>query len=152
MEDAKASLRIFERLSEIGVHLSIDDFGTGYSSLSYLRKLPASQLKIDRSFVQDVDKEEDARAIVRAVIKLAHALGLEVVAEGVETDAQQGMLMRLGCDEMQGFLFAKPMPARNLRLWASGDDLPANRPSFHPSVFDQDEPGEGSAKPPAKPH
>lgn len=152
MEDAKASLRIFERLSEIGVHLSIDDFGTGYSSLSYLRKLPASQLKIDRSFVQDVDKEEDARAIVRAVIKLAHALGLEVVAEGVETDAQQGMLMRLGCDEMQGFLFAKPMPARNLRLWAAGDDLPANRPSFHPSVFDQDEPGEGSAKPPAKPH
>lgn len=139
MEDAKASLRIFERLSQIGVHLSIDDFGTGYSSLSYLRKLPATQLKIDRSFVQDVDKEEDAKAIVRAVIKLAHALGLTVVAEGVETEAQQGILMRLGCDELQGFLFAKPMPAKNLFLWASGDELPAKRPSFHPSVFNKDD-------------
>lgn len=139
MEDAKASLRIFERLSQLGVHLSIDDFGTGYSSLSYLRKLPATQLKIDRSFVQDVDKEEDAKAIVRAVIKLAHALALTVVAEGVETEAQQGILMRLGCDELQGFLFAKPMPAKNLFLWASGDELPARRPSFHPSVFDKDD-------------
>lgn len=142
MEDAKASLRIFERLSQIGVHLSIDDFGTGYSSLSYLRKLPATQLKIDRSFVQDVDKEEDAKAIVRAVIKLAHALGLSVVAEGVETEAQQGILMRLGCDELQGFLFAKPMPSKNLFLWASGDELPANRPTFHPSVFNKDDDGE----------
>jgi diguanylate cyclase (GGDEF)-like protein len=149
MEDAQASLRIFERMAQIRVLLSIDDFGTGYSSLSYLRKLPASQLKIDRSFVQDVDKEEDARAIVRAVIKLSHALGLEVVAEGVETEAQQGILMRMGCDQMQGFLYAKPMPARNLLLWASGDDLPAHKPSFHPSQFNADDPDQTSPGPAA---
>ncbi|MFT3859167.1 MAG: bifunctional diguanylate cyclase/phosphodiesterase [Aquabacterium sp.] len=134
MEDAQASLRIFERIAQTRVSLSIDDFGTGYSSLSYLRKLPASQLKIDRSFVQDMDKEEDARAIVRAVIKLAHALGLEVVAEGVETEAQQDILVRMGCDQLQGFYFAKPMPADQLFAWATGDDLPANRPYFRQHV------------------
>ena len=139
MEDAKASLRIFDRLAQIGVHLSIDDFGTGYSSLSYLRKLPATQLKIDRSFVQDVDKDEDAKAIVRAVIKLAHALGLSVVAEGVETLAQQDILMRLACDEMQGYLFARPMPAAQLFLWATGDENPSRQSGFHPSVFNQDD-------------
>jgi diguanylate cyclase (GGDEF)-like protein len=143
MEDAQASLRIFERLADIDVSLSIDDFGTGYSSLSYLRKLPASQLKIDRSFVQDVDREEDAKAIVRAVIKLSHALGLEVVAEGVETEAQQSILMRMGCDQLQGFLFAKPMPAKNLKLWVQGDDLPAHKASFRPSQFNRDDADEG---------
>ena len=117
MEDAQACLRLFERLAEVGVRLSIDDFGTGYSSLSYLRKLPASELKIDRSFVQDVDREPDAEAIVSAVIKLAHALGLSVVAEGVETQAQQRILQAMGCDELQGFLFARPMPAHALQAW-----------------------------------
>lgn len=144
MEDAKASLRLFEQLTQIGVQLSIDDFGTGYSSLSELRKLPVRQLKIDRSFVQNIDKEDDARAIARAVIKLAHALGLQVVAEGVETEAQQGLLMRWGCDQMQGYLFARPMPAANLRLWVAGDEVPARRASFRASLFnqgsDQDEP------------
>lgn len=118
MEDVQASMRIFERLARIRVSLSIDDFGTGYSSLSYLRKLPATQLKIDRSFVQDLGGEEDARAIVKAVIKLAHALGLEVVAEGVETRDQHDILTELGCDQLQGYLFARPMPAEHLQLWA----------------------------------
>jgi len=139
MEDAQASLRIFERIAQTRVSLSIDDFGTGYSSLSYLRKLPASQLKIDRSFVQDVEKDEDAKAIVRAVIKLAHALSLEVVAEGVETEAQQDILVRMGCDQLQGYLFARPMPARNLYAWATGDDLPANKPYFKEARFNLDE-------------
>jgi diguanylate cyclase (GGDEF)-like protein len=140
MEDPKASLRIFERLADIGVQLSIDDFGTGYSSLSYLRKLPARQLKIDRSFIQDLDKEEDARAIVRAVVKLAHALGLAVVAEGVETEAQRGILRRLGCDEMQGYLFARPMPAAKLSEWADGEaDKGAPKPGFSQSQFNADE-------------
>lgn len=139
MEDAKSSLRVFERLSQLGVSLSIDDLGTGYSSLSYLRKLPLSQLKIDRSFVQGVDKEEDAKAIVRAVIKLAHALGLEVVAEGVETEAQQRMLMRLGCDQMQGYFLARPMPADHVQQWLTGDELPARRSSFQASEFKRDE-------------
>jgi diguanylate cyclase (GGDEF)-like protein len=138
MEDAQASMRIFDQLAQAKVSLSIDDFGTGYSSLSYLRKLPASQLKIDRSFVQDVDREEDAKAIVKAVIKLSHALGLEVVAEGVETVAQQDILKHMGCDQMQGYLFAKPMPARHLQLWALGDEVPANSPSFRDSLFNPD--------------
>jgi diguanylate cyclase len=139
MEDPQASLRVFERLSQLGVSLSIDDFGTGYSSLSYLRRLPARQLKIDRSFVQDVDSQSDARAIVRAVIKLAHALGLKVVAEGVETVAQQDMLKRMGCDQLQGFLFAKPMPARHLQLWVMGDEVPAKREEFLDSQFERDD-------------
>lgn len=139
MEDAQASLRIFERIAETRVSLSIDDFGTGYSSLSYLRKLPATELKIDRSFVQDMDKEEDAKAIVRAVIKLAHALNMSVVAEGVETEAQQDILVRMGCDQLQGFLYAKPMPARNLYAWMTSDDLPANKPYFKQSHFNEDD-------------
>jgi diguanylate cyclase len=121
MEDTRATQQTFRRLGELGAHLSIDDFGTGYSSLAYLRKLPASELKIDRSFVQDVEHSADARAVVDAVLKLAHALGLKVVAEGVENPRQQQILVELGCDELQGFLFAKPMTARALLLWAIGD-------------------------------
>ena len=112
MEDIKGTQRAFEGLQDIGVYLSIDDFGTGYSSLSYLRKLRVQQLKIDRSFVNDLETSADARAVVDAVIRLAHALGLRVVGEGVETQAQCDVLLQLGCDELQGYFFAKPMPAR----------------------------------------
>ncbi len=133
MEDTQVTQRTFTRLGEAGIHLSIDDFGTGYSSLAYLRKLPASELKIDRSFVTDLAGNADARAIVDAVIKLAHAIGLKVVAEGVETEAQRDALLELGCDEFQGYLFAKPMSARALLLWAV-DDQPA-RSAFRSSLF-----------------
>ena len=118
MEDAEGTLKAFEALSDIGVQLSIDDFGTGYSSLSYLRQLQVGELKIDRSFVQDLESSADARAIVEAVIRLAHALGLQVVAEGVETAAQQDVLTRLQCDDLQGYLFAKPMSAEHVAAWA----------------------------------
>ena len=121
MEDTGATQETFRRLGEMGTHLSIDDFGTGYSSLSYLRQLPAEELKIDASFVKDVDSSADARAVVDAVVRLAHALGLKVVAEGVETLRQQKILVELGCDELQGYLFAKPMSARALLLWAMDD-------------------------------
>ena len=121
MEDTRATQTTFKRLGDAGVHLSIDDFGTGYSSLSYLRKLPAEELKIDRSFVMDIESSPDARAVVDAVIHLAHALGLKVVAEGVETESQRDVLIKMGCDELQGYLFAKPMSARALLLWASDD-------------------------------
>jgi diguanylate cyclase (GGDEF)-like protein len=134
MDDTRATLKVIERLAAAGVHLSIDDFGTGYSSLSYLRQLPAGELKIDRSFVLDLETSADARAIVDAVIKLAQALGLKVVAEGVETEEQQKILRQLGCDELQGFLFAKPMSAKALALWAMEDEGP--RPLvFRPSLF-----------------
>ena len=133
MEDTAATQETFRRLGELGAHLSIDDFGTGYSSLSYLRQLPAEELKIDASFVKDVDHSADARAVVDAVVKLAHALGLKVVAEGVENPRQQKVLVELGCDELQGFLFAKPMSARALLLWAM-DDRAASA-AFSDSLF-----------------
>lgn len=116
MDNVQASLKVFERLAAIGVQLSIDDFGTGYSSLSYLSKLPASQLKIDRSFVMELEDSHHAQAIVEAVVRLAHALRLKVVAEGVETETQHQALLALGCDELQGFLFARPMPPEELSI------------------------------------
>ncbi len=148
MEDTQETMRAFDQLAAAGVSLSIDDFGTGYSSLSYLRKLPAQQLKIDQSFVQDLGTSPDALAVVDAVIKLAHALGLRVVAEGVETARQRDILLGLQCDELQGYLFAKPMAARMLTLWAMGDsgsghlsaeaDGPG-RDDFRPSLYVEDE-------------
>ncbi|MCW5658535.1 MAG: EAL domain-containing protein [Burkholderiaceae bacterium] len=115
MDDLEATRRAFEKLVHSGVQLSIDDFGTGHSSLAYLRSLPATQLKIDRSFVQDIGGESGA--IVDAVVRLAHALGLRVVAEGVETEDQRDRLLALGCDELQGFLFARPMAPDALAQW-----------------------------------
>ena len=139
MENTAVSLRVFEQLAAIGVGVSIDDFGTGYSSLSYLRRLPATELKIDRSFVQDLDKSRDARAMVEAVVRLSHALDLKVVAEGVETPGQQQILQELGCDELQGFLFARPMPPGDMLALALASRAPADRPArFAPTglVFD----------------
>ncbi len=133
MEDIKATQRAFEGLERIGVYLSIDDFGTGYSSLSYLRQLPARQLKIDRSFVNDLATSADARAVVDAVVRLAHALGLKVVAEGVETCEQRDILIGLGCDELQGFFFARPMPAATLLAWTTGSK-PADAADFSHSI------------------
>ena len=134
MEDAQNTMKIFESLAAVGVHISIDDFGTGYSSLAYLRKLPAEELKIDRSFVLDLESSADARAVVDAVVKLAQALGLKVVAEGVETEAQNQILRSLGCDELQGFLFAKPMSAKALAVWAMDDEGPRTM-AFRASLF-----------------
>ena len=137
MEDIKATQRAFDGLSRIGVFLSIDDFGTGYSSLSYLRQLPAKQLKIDRSFVKDLETSPDARAIVDAVVRLAHALGLRVVAEGVETAGQRDVLLALGCDELQGYFFARPMPAATLLEWTRGNK-PDDSADFSPSIMSAD--------------
>lgn len=124
MTHIDTTLRVFAELSHLGTELSIDDFGTGYSSLSYLRRLPASQLKIDRSFVKDLDSSADARAIVEAVVRLAHALGLAVVAEGVETAAQREQLRSLLCDELQGYLFSRPVPAATISTWLQGGQWP----------------------------
>ncbi|MBA3589237.1 EAL domain-containing protein, partial [Methylibium sp.] len=134
MDDLKATQRTFDGLVRIGVFLSIDDFGTGYSSLSHLRQLPARQLKIDRSFVSDIETSNDARAIVSAVIQLAHALGLGVVGEGVENEGQRDILIELGCDELQGFFFARPMSADTLVAWTEGRK-PAGAADFSASVL-----------------
>ncbi len=133
MQDTRTAHETFRQLGAMGVHVSIDDFGTGYSSLAYLRRLPAEELKIDRAFVTDLGHSEDARAVVNAVVQLAHALGLKVVAEGVETPRQRDILVELGCDELQGFLFAKPMPARLLLMWAMSDR--ASPKAFRGSLF-----------------
>ncbi|MET3512438.1 diguanylate cyclase (GGDEF)-like protein [Pseudacidovorax sp. 1753] len=135
MEDVTATQRVFDGLSRIGVFLAIDDFGTGYSSLSYLRQLPARQLKIDRSFVSDLETSADARAVVDAVVRLSHALGLRVVAEGVETAGQRDILLGMGCDELQGFFFARPMPADQLLAWSLGRRPADTHGDFSPSVL-----------------
>jgi len=111
MSDADASMTVLQKLSDMGVDLSIDDFGTGYSSLMYLKRLPANELKIDRGFVRDLEHDSDDAAIVSAIVALGQALGLRIVAEGVETDVQQSFLTRLGCDSLQGYLLGHPMPA-----------------------------------------
>jgi EAL domain-containing protein (putative c-di-GMP-specific phosphodiesterase class I) len=108
---------ILYELVERGVRLSLDDFGTGYSSLSYLQQLPVSELKIDRSFVARLDDEDagHARALVASIVALARSLGLDLVAEGIETEAQLAELAALGCRVGQGYLVSRPVPAVAMR-------------------------------------
>ena len=111
VQDADDALARLSQLSHLGVRLAIDDFGTGYSSLAYLKRFPIDRLKIDRSFVKGVPLDESDCAIVRAVVQLAQALGMKVIAEGVETEPQRAFLHELGCDEFQGFLYAPALDA-----------------------------------------
>ena len=111
MHDAKASTSVLESLKAMGMQLAIDDFGTGYSSLSYLKRFPINTLKIDQSFVQDIDVDVDDASIVSAMIGMGKSLKQRVIAEGVETEAQLAYLRTLQCDEGQGFLFGHPLPA-----------------------------------------
>jgi len=111
MHDPDHAVRVLERLGEAGLRIAIDDFGTGYSSLSYLTRFPLASLKIDRSFVADVLNDEADATIVRTIVDMAHTLGFTVIAEGVELESQAAFLRKLGCEQAQGFLFARPMPA-----------------------------------------
>ena len=110
MHDREAAVQVLSDLRERHIGISVDDFGTGYSSLGYLQRFPVDEIKIDRSFVIDVDSKAGNQALVSAIVGLGRALGLSVVAEGVETDAQAARLRQLGCDVLQGFLYARPMP------------------------------------------
>ncbi|PAS96414.1 MAG: GGDEF-domain containing protein [Candidatus Dactylopiibacterium carminicum] len=111
MNDPDRAMLVVNRLAELGMHLSVDDFGTGYSSLAYLKRLPLHALKIDRSFVRDMLHDEQDAIIVRSTVGLAHSLGLQVVAEGVEDAETLAGLHRFGCDEAQGYVLSKPLPA-----------------------------------------
>jgi len=117
MEDPSRAMETLTRLHEMGVTISIDDFGTGYSSLGYLTRLPASQIKIDKSFVQDMVTNRDSAFIVRSVIDLGHNLNMEVVAEGVENQDTWDLLTEMGCDVVQGFHLSKPLPASDVPRW-----------------------------------
>jgi EAL domain-containing protein (putative c-di-GMP-specific phosphodiesterase class I) len=130
MDEAEITVETLRRLKDLGVHLAIDDFGTGYSSLSYLQLFPVDTVKIDRSFVQHMGEKGGHDVIVSAVVSLAQALGLEVVAEGVETQEQFDRLRMLGCGAIQGFLFGAPQPpeAYSAAPWSSSDSSGITKP------------------------
>src|SRR5262249_55541844 len=111
MQNADFTIVVLRDLKAMGVHIAMDDFGTGYSSLNYLKKFPIDTLKIDQSFVRDLTSDTNDAAIANAVIVLAHSLKLEVVAEGVETPAQERFLQQNHCDKLQGYLLSNPLPA-----------------------------------------
>jgi EAL domain-containing protein (putative c-di-GMP-specific phosphodiesterase class I) len=110
MTNMTNTLRILTELNEIGVSIAIDDFGTGHSSLAYLKKFPINTLKIDRSFVVDIIDDDEDRIIVQTIISMAHSLGFNTVAEGVETMQHIELLQDMDCDELQGYYFSKPIP------------------------------------------
>jgi len=119
MDDPERALVTLDRLSAIGFKLSIDDFGTGYSSLAYLKRLPVDELKIDQSFVRDMQTDADDAVIVRSTIDLAHNLGIAVVAEGVENVQVWNMLRELQCDLAQGYYMGRPMPVEEFLQWSA---------------------------------
>ncbi|MBI3432490.1 MAG: EAL domain-containing protein, partial [Hydrogenophilales bacterium] len=120
MENPEITIGTLNELKALGIELSLDDFGTGYSSLSYLKRFPIDKLKIDQSFIHDISTDASDEAMVTAIIAMAHYLGIRVVAEGVETDAQLAYLREHACDEYQGYLFSRPLPADALqRLFES---------------------------------
>jgi diguanylate cyclase len=128
MNNAETSVALLEQLSELGVVVAIDDFGTGYSSMSYLQRFPIDKLKIDRSFISDVATNAGDASIVRAIISLAHGLRLKVIAEGVESEEQLGILRKMGCDQYQGFFRSAAVPAVEIEKFVREDDARLRNP------------------------
>jgi CheY-like chemotaxis protein len=132
MEAPEIAIKRLAALKRVGIRLSLDDFGTGYSSLAYLSRFPVDYLKIDRSFVDCIASDPNAASISTSIIALAHRMGLRVIAEGVETEAQLAYLVRHGCDEMQGYHFSKPLPAAQFTaLLHEGRCLPVTTAPEH---------------------
>ncbi len=117
MEDPASVIVLLHSLRETGIQLSIDDFGTGHSSLAYLQRLPVNELKVDRSFVIDIDQHPATQRLVKTIIEMGHGLGLSVIAEGIETQAERDTLLNLGCDAMQGYFASKPLHGSKLQEW-----------------------------------
>ncbi len=123
MDDAASTICTLRQLNALGVRLAIDDFGTGYSSLSYIRRFPVDFLKIDRSFVDRLDQDSESEAIVATMISLARTLGLQVIAEGVETASQLERLRSLGCDLVRGYYFAHPLESEAASDFLLGENV-----------------------------
>ena len=121
LDNSIETAEILRQLDKAGIRLSVDDFGTGYSALSYLKSYPFDTLKIDKSFVQDVMKEPEDASLVRAIINMAHSLGLRVIAEGVEEEAQTHFLKKEGCDFSQGYFYSRPLPAPDFEAWLASN-------------------------------
>ena len=120
LQDKESTLAILHQLRALGIRIAMDDFGTGYSSLTYLQSFPFDKIKIDRSFVKDVTENAGSLNIVRAVASLANGMGMTATAEGVETNEQLDRITAEGCTEMQGYLFSRPLPSRDIeRLFLS---------------------------------
>lgn len=117
LDNSIETAEILRELDRAGIRLSVDDFGTGYSALSYLKSYPFDTLKIDKSFIQDVMKEPEDASLVRAIINMAHSLGLTIIAEGVEKESQTNFLKQEGCDFAQGYFYSRPLPAGEFSEW-----------------------------------
>ncbi len=124
LQNTEATLATLHQLKALGVTIALDDFGTGYSSLSYLQRFPFDTVKIDGSFIRNLEGSQVSIAIVRAVTELCGALGMATIAEGVETEAQWQALRRLGCTEAQGFLLSRPCPAKELAAQFAREQQP----------------------------
>jgi EAL domain-containing protein (putative c-di-GMP-specific phosphodiesterase class I) len=114
MRNVSRAIKVLDAIQSRGIRLAIDDFGTGYSSMSLMKQFPIDTIKIDRSFVRDLPVDSEDQAIAQAIISMGKALGMTVIAEGVETVEQEAFLRSHACDEMQGFLFSKPLPAQQM--------------------------------------
>jgi len=132
MADATLTAETFKRIKALGVKISVDDFGTGYSSLSYLKRFPVDVIKIDQSFVRDMNTDTDDSAIVRAIISMGRSLRLQVIAEGVETLQQADLLRELECDAMQGYYFSRPVPAPAAEAFLRNSTLAATTNALQP--------------------
>lgn len=117
MQNAAEMMEVMHRLKKLGLSIAIDDFGTGYSSLAYLKRFPIDHLKIDRTFVSDIDRNAESRVIAELIVSLGHALGIRVIAEGIENAAQLEILKRMGCDEGQGYYFSRPLPVEEIETF-----------------------------------
>jgi EAL domain-containing protein (putative c-di-GMP-specific phosphodiesterase class I) len=131
VEDVEEIIQKMLALKASGVSFSLDDFGTGYSSLSYLKRLPLDQLKIDQSFVRDVLSDPNDAAIARTIVTLAQSLGLGVIAEGVETEAQRDFLATSGCHAYQGYFFSRPLPLEAFEQFIAVQENPGRNPGLH---------------------
>jgi EAL domain-containing protein (putative c-di-GMP-specific phosphodiesterase class I) len=119
MKDIEQTISLLTQLKDIGVELAIDDFGTGYSSLSYLKRFPVHRLKVDRSFVMNITESAGDASITSTIIQLGHSIGLNVIAEGVETEGQIDFLAEHGCDEFQGYYFSKPLTPGDFKTFVA---------------------------------